>query len=400
MVMSLRHWNKSSQLPEINSTVVYFWQSGNQKTSLCPIESESRNTHATSVLTNDNLGFILGDPRTFLWSALFFPVCLIRFWQSRGYQRKTFRHVFDSHLLTYGMYLRFRWWFEKTKPAALVVSNDHSHVPCVMVEAAKASGVPTLYVQHACVTERFPPLVADYALLDGLDAKEKYLAIGKTDCEIHLIGPTRLDGYTEHINHEQTVESVGVCFSLADEESRIFELLDMIVKLEGIHFTVRPHYGMSKDIRDRIKSFADENEFEFSDHKSVPALEFMKSIDLLVAGVSAITMEAALLNLTLANFCLNTSERDWYGFVKNELVESFDNTSDLRRFILKNLEQRATSRQLAKRYASSVDEPHDGNSAALAAKIVNSVAFGRMQPQSSLTDSGSDTDFGSELNLV
>jgi hypothetical protein len=276
--------------PIVGGDIVFLWQTENQKNSLSPIEKEINSRHPTAVVDDQSLGFITRSATTYLLSLFFFPVCIFQYLKSTGYQRKTFPLVFDRYLLGYGVYFRLSRWFEKGAPKAIVIANDHSQFPCLVVAAAKASNVPTFYVQHACVTDRFPKLIFDYALLDGMDAEAKYLAAGKSDTDIRLIGPSRLDGYVDHINNNRDVSSIGVCFSLSDDESRINELLEMLVELNGFSISLRPHYRMSQAFHNRIKEFANLNGFTYSEHKTVPALQFMKSIDLLIAGVSAITM--------------------------------------------------------------------------------------------------------------
>jgi hypothetical protein len=80
-----------------------------------------------------------------------------------------------------------------------------------------------------------------------------------------------------------------------------------------------------------------------------------------------------MMNLTLANFQLCETVPDWYGFIKNGLVKSFDEVDGLRCFIFDNALDRETSRHLAKRYAHSVGETFDGASAQYAAAIIDDV---------------------------
>jgi len=56
----------------------------------------------------------------------------------------------------------------------LVVANDHSYPCTTIVKAAQDEGVKTVYIQHASVSDKFPALKFDYALLEGLDSLEKY----------------------------------------------------------------------------------------------------------------------------------------------------------------------------------------------------------------------------------
>ena len=237
----------------------------------------------------------------------------------------------------------------------------------------KAEGVPTVYIQHACVTERFPPLVVDYALLDGVDAREKYLSVGRTNTHIKLIGPTRLDGYQMNINRKHSSDVLGVCFSLADEEPKIFELLEWLKSCQDLKIVVRPHYAMNKNTRDRIVEFAMKHNFNFSEHKKTPAIEFLRSIDLMICGVSSIALEAAMMNISVINFRLNTTEIDWYGFIKNGLMDSTDRFDELETFVDSNRKCRVGNRTSAKRYSATINTAFDGRSAELAATELRNI---------------------------
>jgi hypothetical protein len=114
----------------------------------------------------------------YLFSLAFFPAVLFHFWKSDGYRRKTFHFIFDQYWLTYGYYLIANLWLSRLEPKALVVSNDHNMPNRVVLKLAREKRIPSVYIQHASVTEKFPPLAFDYALLEGLDALQKYESAG------------------------------------------------------------------------------------------------------------------------------------------------------------------------------------------------------------------------------
>ena len=64
----------------------------------------------------------------------------------------------------------------KTKPKLVIVSNDHSLNCRSLRLAAQILGIRTLYIQHASISNIFPPLEFDYALLDGLVSYKKYVS--------------------------------------------------------------------------------------------------------------------------------------------------------------------------------------------------------------------------------
>ena len=56
---------------------------------------------------------------------------------------------------------------QKIRPKLALISNDHTVQARSLRISAEILGIKTLYMQHASVSEIFPPLEFDYALLDG-----------------------------------------------------------------------------------------------------------------------------------------------------------------------------------------------------------------------------------------
>jgi hypothetical protein len=59
------------------------------------------------------------------------------------------------------------WCMLIDRPRFLVVSNDHNPINRALTLLALKLGVKSIYMQHASVSERFPPLRFNYAFLDG-----------------------------------------------------------------------------------------------------------------------------------------------------------------------------------------------------------------------------------------
>ena len=60
------------------------------------------------------------------------------------------------------------------KPKGIVFTNDHVFYSRALIKHAKSYGIKCLYMQHSAVTEIFPPMLSQYALLDGVDSYNKY----------------------------------------------------------------------------------------------------------------------------------------------------------------------------------------------------------------------------------
>lgn len=311
-----------------------------------------------------------------LFSIPFLPLVLLRAFTSRGYQLRSFAWAIDQYWYAYGLYFVCRWWLLSSRPAALVLSNDHSVLPCTLRTAANHEGIPTFYIQHACVTDRFPPLRFKYSLLDGRDALNKYAAAGPTESNIFLIGMCKADKHAHAWNDSTAVRTLGVCLSMVDDLDRSEEMLDSIGNA-GLDFevTVRPHPRSSSATLQRIRSVVDRLGFHYSGLEET-AFEFLLRQDAVVGGVSAVTLEAAMINVTPIHFRLNNGTRDWYGFIERGLCPSFDQPEDLVEHLRKIRDNRPDASDVSAYYCETLGTSSHGHSAELAAEVVAAVVRG------------------------
>jgi hypothetical protein len=358
--------------PNIKDKVAFFAFTANQQASLLPVAASinEKDDRKAIVFDMKHMRFLKRFGLSYWLAAPFLPALIGQYFRSSGYNRLSFNTELANHWHTYGLYFLLRRWFSRQRPAAVVVSNDHIHLPCTIVQAAKDAGIPAYYIQHACITDRFPPLQVDFALLDGEDAKQKYLAAGESDAKIDLVGVTKMDGYENHINTKTTVDTIGLCFSVADELDRILMVLEAVKAIDIKRVIVRPHMRMNKPDLERLTAETIKAGFELSVHGEQSPIDYLKSIDLLICGVSAIALEAALMNITVVNFVTNTSEKDWYGFIQNGLLESFEDKDKLIAFINTHQQHRQGNHHAAKRYCDTVGTKFEGRSSELAASKI------------------------------
>lgn len=256
----------------------------------------------------------------------------------------------------------------------MVVSNDHRSFPCVLTEAARAEGIPTFYVQHASVTDRFPPLRVDYALLDGRDALEKYAGAGPTDTTALLIGMTKQDAHAMKGRVRSTFESLGICLSKADTFELTQELLEGLSKIRGdLSVTVRTHPAVVPQDLKPILELCKKYGYDHSGKAEI-AFDFLGRMDAIISGVSGISLEAALQNVVPISYPLNTGNNDWYGFLEHGLCEACHNFQELET-CLDNLRLNCPDvRQRAKWYCATIGTKYEGRSSYLAAELISSKA--------------------------
>lgn len=321
-----------------------------------------------------------------LLAAPFFPLLVGRMLAAGGYTGRSFRWGLDTYWHAYGLYLAYRLWLTTARPTGVVVANDHSFSPCTMVKAARDAGVPTFYSQHASVTEKFPPLGADYALLDGCDAASKYASAGPSRTTAYLIGMPRYDGSPAAAIGDTGSDSgqraggqkrLGVCTSIADEPDRIEAMTRAVVAAGlGVAITLRPHPRTAPPVLDRLMRLIDELGLRRSPQTET-AFEFLAGQDAIIAGASSILLEAALAGVTPICYELNPAHTDWYGFVRSGLCRSFAEPAPLVEFLRNDEAYRHVDEARAIDFCETVGTRWHGKSAQLAAGVIAAVARGQ-----------------------
>ena len=291
--------------------------------------------------------------------------------------RESYRWAADSYLQTYGQWQLVYCWLQAGPPSVLVLANDHVRQACILRDVAQRLGVPTVYLQHACVTDRFPPLAFDVALLDGIDATEKYASAGHSDARVLLTGSPKFDSLLsgEHRDSQHSAP-VGVCLSFADDEGRLVTLLDALGD-SGIDVVVRPHPRMTAEDLPQARAAARRYQMAWSDPQAEASDAFLHRINVLIAGVSAITLEAALSGVTPINFKTSDENPDWYGFIDSGLCRQTSDPDELVRWVLEPEPDAGHNRNaVLRRYCHVYNTPLAGHSTSLVAECIRQIHLG------------------------
>jgi len=242
-----------------------------------------------------------------------------------------------------------------------------------VVRAARERGVPTVYLQHASVTDQFPPLAFDYALLEGADALHKYAQTGPSSAKVFLVGMAKSDGYCRHLNNSPAVRTLGICLNIHDPVERMQTLCDQVCReFPDLRVWLRPHPGDK-----RVAAWVDlarQHGMEFSDSRAELSFGFLSRVDAVVAGNSNILLEAALMNVFPLYFDSYQSNRDWYGFERNGLVEFLPEAEDVCRLLKDLCRHKPPVRHRARIYCATIGTQYDGQSSGLIGNIVGQVA--------------------------
>ena len=306
-----------------------------------------------SFKVKSNSGYRLNLQFKFFYDVLFLINLL--FFKSKNKNLKV-KVFYDLLFKSNGVYSECIRVLNCYKPKGIVFANDHEIMPRGLLLAAKHLEIPTFYIQHASVSNYFPALDFDYALLEGQDSKDKYLKIGETNSEIYLVGMPKFDKYVEFVNTNKVIRKIGVAYNAMDSIDKISKVSNKLKEaFPDLDFIIRPHPADTRDLN--IKGMKKSNP------KEETAFHFLSKLDALIAAESSIHLEAIMLNVYSMSFNFNESQfLDYYGFVKNNLIKHFDNINDLEDEIKKNKQTKPNVQQKAIYYNAALNSDFYGKS--------------------------------------
>ncbi|MGB0897271.1 MAG: hypothetical protein ACPGRW_08115 [Flavobacteriaceae bacterium] len=254
------------------------------------------------------------------------------------------------------------------RPKALIFANDHNPLMRAFLLATKQKGIPTIYIQHAAVSEYFPPLSFDLSLLEGQDTLEKYKKCGPITGKVAFIGMPKFDDYVFLRNNQQQVNRIAVCANLFDRKDLVEQLVNQLIQqFPQLQISFRPH---PRDVR----SFSFRHPPILSDPTQENIFDFLKNQDLIIAANTSTHLEATLLNIKSIYYKLfgneNKIKEDYYGFVAQNMIEKVNDFETLSKVINQNRIQKENVYQKASYYNAVIDTPYEGKSQELAIKYI------------------------------
>jgi hypothetical protein len=305
-------------------------------------------------------------------SLFFLPLLAYQFWSKR--QKVNIydicRYRLDGYWLAYGYYIVARLWLHHVKPAAIVFSNDHSMECRAWNLAAREEGITTFYLQHAAVSDEFPPLSFDYALLDGIDSLDIYERIGPSETEVYLVGNLKHDHAYHLINTHTTATSIGLCTNILDPLDSVTEVcLALRSRFPDHELYLRPHPADKR--LDEWQKLAETTRMQLSHSRSQDAYEFLQCIDVMIAGNTSMHVEAALLNVypIFYDFSQNPMFRV-YSFLSRNLCEQAETVDELLAYCAALAESKPNIRGRAKPYCATINTAFDGQVTQLVKELI------------------------------
>jgi len=343
--------------------VWFFSISDNNFRSLNPIKESVEDSIFVSPFSfnkQNNAVYYLNFTFKFFYD-LIFPISLLGYSLTNKFSNVRYFDLFFKANGSFNESLRL---LRRYKPKGIIFANDHEIIPRAILSAAKELNIKTFYVQHASVSKYFPPLGFDYALLEGEDAKQKYLEIGKTRTKIELIGMPKFDEFAQFVNINTKVRAVGIAYNSMDDllivESIFRQLKNNFPDLE---FKVRPHPS------DKRRSPFNRN--DISNPREESSFDFLKKIDALIAADSSIHLEAVLLNVYSLSYSFNKEEtKDYYGFILNGLIEHYNDYTELKTKLFSLKQVKPNVQQRASYYNAAIGSDFYGKSVKLASEFI------------------------------
>lgn len=311
----------------------------------------------------------------YLISILFIPVVLFHyFFENDFYFRKSVKYAFNEYCLTYGYRFVNNIWFAFNKPLFIIITNDHQFASRDIVKSAKKNDIPTVYIQHASVTNKFPKLITDFAFLEGVDSKEKYLNVGETDSTIKLVGILKLDEIIEQNDQHNidAINAIGICTNQFDSLERTEELINILSKENKYEIHLRPHPGDTE--YQEWKKLAGKHNINFSKSKTEYVLNFLNNIDVTISYNCNILLESILSNKPAISYQLSDKIFDHYGFVENNLVDHFSEPEKLINH-LKQITPNSNWKYRGKRYCSTIGTEYEGKTIILIEQLLNEISY-------------------------
>jgi len=291
---------------------------------------------------------------------------------SKKYGPKIWNY-FDLIFKAVGQYEAALKILGKHRPKCIVLANDHSELPRAIRLAAAKHNIPCVYIQHASIAHYHPHLDFDLSLLEGEDAKDKYLAKGNCEGTIKLIGMPKFDEYLKGRNFSKQVKRLGICTNLWETTEEVESIIkDIKAAFPALIISFRPHPA---DVR---KFQLDESVIRST--KAETAFNFLSKQDLIIAGNTSMHLEAVLLNVVSVHFEISPIKQDfhdYYGYIKNGLVPEAKNKEELMKIIEKECQLKESVFQNARYYNALVGTDKEGRSGEVAAGYIGEMLVER-----------------------
>jgi hypothetical protein len=171
----------------------------------------------------------------------------------------------------------------------LIYSNDHCCFDRGIADASLEWGHTTVYIQHAAVTDIFPPLSSTYALLDGQNSLDVYRHIQGSKSTVLICG--RQYEIAAIRDYRTFSKSALICASTIDTLENWRPIITAVQKC-GYKLTLRTHPSERK--KESWRKLAQELGAKWQNPAETSLVDALKQSSVVLAGQSGVLLESAL----------------------------------------------------------------------------------------------------------
>lgn len=349
----------------VHNKDLFLYISLNQKNALLPVCKFDDNSLLMDVNT-------LPLHKSFCYSLPYLLTFIKVLLSTDKERRKIVKRDSSIFFLSYGLYVLSLSVIRHYKPRLIVLATDHSPITRALLLACNKMNVPSFYIQHASVTERFPPLICRYAILDGEDAYNKYKTT--ENCrKVFILGGSRFDRVKKNNNQK----ALGIALTLSDNITKLEELCKLLISYGVMNYfmdvIIRPHPRMNIS---SISKICNKYSFQLSDPTIEDSLSFLNETKFLIANESSIHLDAGIMQVPsiLYSNLSSLPFRDHYGYVRNGLVERVDFFEQLWNVLV--FKKIYVNIDTIKKYNASTGTIYDGNVSYIVNQVILSEVCG------------------------
>lgn len=190
---------------------------------------------------------------------------------------------------------------------SVIQFNDHSPESFSLHRNCMIKKIKTVYIQHAPVAKRFPPLYHDLNVLFSLDSLNKY-KIANNLAKVKVLFDFRFLEGVSYINTYKNQNKVLLCPNLLDDINKVGKTFEALTK-KGYEVQVRMHPADKRRLNNKIDSSNENNIWQD-----------LSETKIVVTNESAVPLEACFVNCLVYKASFWSESIDAYDFIKNGFI--------------------------------------------------------------------------------
>lgn len=312
----------------------------------------------TKTISDETVPTIL----VYIISLLYLPLTYIKLKKLSPKEQRIASYYFKNFAFTPGVVYAYFKILSKYRPECIILSNDHYYFMKIIGLVAEDLGIPTLYVQHASVSNAFPELHFKYSFLDGKDTLDKYTYNGKKAFgNIFLLGAVRYDSLSATARKKTGCfvhNCIGIGINLIDDESITRTFCENLLKeFPFLKIKIRSHPAL----KNNPFNLGDSNRIVYTCATDESIQEFFNDIDLLISNDSGIHFDATIAGIKTYQYNFSTAkDLDNYNYVKNGLVRKVDSWEEMKDIITHFENEKLPNDEIVRFYDESYNKGYQG----------------------------------------